>query len=574
MKKSLCIVVVSTLFIFGLHAQNLTPVGMYKNIKSERHDIIKKDGKPVGLFDHVSQQRVNLFGLPDVTPNKSVAKTKLSVITKKSAKEDVATVTLNVIGDPWENGTGVQLLLDEDAEIVDHFWDWFWSDDEQFYINSEYKIPENASYDFNDPQVILDGTGSVDIPEGIYDFIFFRPWSFLEAIFILNWAGTEDHAMADDYLFLNGFEYIFTVESAGEVAFETPEDLKLSKIMLPQPSLDLTDQEEVSVLIYNNGIENITADVELAYKVNGGDEIIETYAVSELAPGAEIQYTFNTKADFSEVGFYTVEARVNYEFDSNPYNNTITKQKKKMALIDLPFEDNFDTASSMLKWSTIDGNGDGLSWQYDDWFLTDADGGVGCLQVVCQTYGADEYLVTDPIAIPEAGTCHVSFYAFKLGNDNLELLYGTTYNVEEMELLEVIELAADDWEINLVDFEIETPGNYFFAFHYVGEPSDGGKGVNFDNFKMELEPIVGISDIVLNEQLKLYPNPVSGVLNVELEDMVIDKVVVYDILGKNITTSTVNDYKLKLDTTGFTPGLYFISVQTEAGIIHSKVVVK
>ena len=26
--------------------------------------------------------------------------------------------------------------------------------------------------------------------------------------------------------------------------------------------------------------------------------------------------------------------------------------------------------------------------------FTDADGGVGCLQVLCQTYGADEYLIT------------------------------------------------------------------------------------------------------------------------------------------------------------------------------------
>ncbi|MCL2435925.1 MAG: T9SS type A sorting domain-containing protein, partial [Lentimicrobiaceae bacterium] len=252
-------------------------------------------------------------------------------------------------------------------------------------------------------------------------------------------------------------------------------------------SLDLTNQEVISVVIYNNGIVDIAGDVELAYKVNGGTEIIETYTISELAPGDEITYTFNAKADFSAFGFYTVEARVDYEFDSNPYNNTITGKTKKMALIELPFVDEFDTPESMLNWSTIDGNGDGLSWNYDNWFLTDADGGRGCLQVLCQTYGADEYLITDPIVIPGGNTYTMSFYAARLGNDNIKILYGTTFNVEEMEVLEVVIPNLYEWEKIELSFEIETSGNYFFAFHYYAVHSAGGGGINFDKFRLETQ---------------------------------------------------------------------------------------
>jgi hypothetical protein len=549
------------------------PIGLNKNIKSERCDKIMKDGKPIGFYDKVSKTTFNLAGIP-VESGSKVKKTIVNVVMKESAKEDVATVTLTVVGDPWGNGTGVQLLLDEDAEIVDHFDDWMWNDDELFYSNSEYKIPENASYDFNNPHVIHDGTGSVDIPGGVYDFLFLRPWPMLELNFILYWAGTDEYAMGDDFLFLAGFEYVFTVETAGEVAFETPEDIKMSDIILPQPSLELTDQEIISVVLYNNGIVNITGDIELAYKVNGGTEVVENYTISELLPGAEITYTFNTKANFSAVGFYTVEARVEYESDSNPYNNTITGQTKKLELIELPFEDKFDTPSSMLKWIVVDGNKDGVSWQYDDWFLTDADGGKGCLQVLSQSYGADEYLITDPIAISEPSLCHISFYAYGWGDYDFKLLYGTTPNVEEMELLEVLTLDGDDWAINNVDFELETPGNYFFAFHYFGTKSDSG--VNFDNFKMEAEPLIGIPENLLNEkQLRLYPNPVSGVLNVELKEKVIDKVVVYNMLGKNVhTVSFVNDSLYKLNTTDFAPGIYFIYAKTETEMVFSKFVVK
>ena len=136
MKKLLFFVVTSTLLMVGLHAQTPTPLSVKKSIMSERYDILMEAGKPAGLFDKLSNMRLNLAG-EEVTLNKNVKRAKLSVVTKPSAREDVATITLTVVGDPWGNGTGVQLLLDQDAEIVDHFWDWFWEDDEQFYINSE-----------------------------------------------------------------------------------------------------------------------------------------------------------------------------------------------------------------------------------------------------------------------------------------------------------------------------------------------------------------------------------------------------------------------------------------------------
>ena len=563
MKKLLLFVAVSTLLFFGLHAQNAA---------SQRYEIIKKDGKPVGLLDKISKERLNLTGLPEDTPNKKVVKAELNMVTKKSTKEDVATITLTVVGDPWENGTGVQLLLDEDADIVDHFWDWFWTTDEQFYLNSEYTIPEDATYNLSDPEIVIDATASIDIPEGTYDFIFLRPFPMLEMLFILNWAGTEDYAMGDDFLFLAGFEYIFTIASAGEVEFETPEDLALSKIILPQPSLDLTDQETISVVLYNNGITDISGDVELAYKVNGGNEIIET-AFIELASGDEIIHAFNAKADFSGSGFYTVEARLAYEFDTNPYNNMATGKTKKMTLIELPFVDEFETSNSMLSWFIIDANGDGYSWTYDDLLLTDADGGKGALQVLCQSYGADEYLLTDPIHITESGVYDMTFYAARLGNDNIKVFYGTTPNVAEMELFEVVTPTSSDWSEYHLSFDIETPGNYTFAFYYYAVSSEGGSGINFDKFKLEQQP--NSIAMLSKDQLKLYPNPVTGVLNIECKDLNIDKVIVSNVLGKIVyTTSNINNAAFRLNTTDFASGFYLISVQTAAGVVHSKFVVE
>jgi len=580
MKKILFIVAVSTVFIFGLQAQNtalqLEPVGMYKKSKSERFDIIMKEGKPFCIFDNISQKNYTIFG-DEISPAMNAVKTKWSVVTQKSAKEEVATITLHVIGDPWGNNTGLQMFLDADAEIVDNFWDYFWIDESYFFNNSEYKIPENAIYGFINPQVILNGTGTVDIPGGVYDFLFLRPWPLLQGYFVPKWAGSDEIAMADNFTFIAGFEYVFTVETPGDVFFETPEDIKLSNIILPISSLDLTGNEEISVVIFNNGMINISGNIELAYKINGGTEVVENYSVPELIPGDEITYTFNAKADFSEVGFYTVEARVEYESDSNPYNNTISGKTKKLALLELPFADNFDTQASMDNWSNIDGNGDGYAWMYDNWFLTDADGGKGCLQVLCQSYGANEYLITDPIPISDSGTFHLSFYSYALGNDNIKILYGTTFNIQEMELWDVVYPNSTDWEKVEMSIDIDEPGNYFFAFHYFGDKSEGASGVNLDKVNISFEPIIfdNISNIALNKQLHLFPNPVSKVLNIELEANIIDKIFVYNMLGDVIHINmSVNSSNYRLNTTDFAPGIYFITAQTEAGAIHSKFVVQ
>jgi hypothetical protein len=328
-------------------------------------------------------------------------------------------------------------------------------------------------------------------------------------------------------------------------------------------------------VLYNNGITNIVGDVELAYKVNNGTEIIEIYTISELAPGEETTYTFNAKADFSEVGFYTVEARVKYESDSNPYNNTITGKTKKPTLIELPFVDEFDTPNSMLNWFIIDGNKDGYSWEYDNVLLTDADGGKGCLQVLCQTSGADEYLIVDPIPMLPGVTYLVSFYTVRLGLDNLKILCGKTSKVEEMQFIYEVGGPNDfDWEETVFFLQVATPGNYFLAFHYHAVHAEGEVGIYFDKFKIEAH--VGIPDIALSkDQLKLYPNPVSGVLNVELKNMDINKVVVTNTLGQVMhTTSNIKDAVFRLNTTRFAPGVYFISVQAENGVVHSKFVVE
>jgi len=75
--------------------------------------------------------------------------------------------------------------------------------------------------------------------------------------------------------------------------------------------------------------------------------------------------------------------------------------------------------------------------------------------------------------------------------------------------------------------------------------------------------------------LILYPNPSNGLLNVQLDGAKINRLAVYDALGKMVYSSAnINDYLYKMNTKTLSSGLYFISVQTETGVLNSKFVVE
>ncbi len=78
------------------------------------------------------------------------------------------------------------------------------------------------------------------------------------------------------------------------------------------------------------------------------------------------------------------------------------------------------------------------------------------------------------------------------------------------------------------------------------------------------------NDTILNDFI-VYPNPTSGILNIKISSQNIEKVILYDISGrelKQIKNKNVVDLK------GFSSGLYFIKIYTtDDKILNSKIIV-
>ena len=88
----------------------------------------------------------------------------------------------------------------------------------------------------------------------------------------------------------------------------------------------------------------------------------------------------------------------------------------------------------------------------------------------------------------------------------------------------------------------------------------------------------GISHDELNQNIRIYPNPTSGYINlrIDIPGVTVHGVSITDITGRTIarTTDVSSQYPMRFGTENLPDGVYFIRIETSEGIINRKIVVK
>ena len=93
-----------------------------------------------------------------------------------------------------------------------------------------------------------------------------------------------------------------------------------------------------------------------------------------------------------------------------------------------------------------------------------------------------------------------------------------------------------------------------------------------DDVNIFLEPL-SVEDFATN-QIKVFPNPASSIINIEnLDDHVIDKVAIFDSVGKKVLDDMVcvTNY-LAIDIGSLLPGIYFIEITTDNETVRKKII--
>ncbi len=82
----------------------------------------------------------------------------------------------------------------------------------------------------------------------------------------------------------------------------------------------------------------------------------------------------------------------------------------------------------------------------------------------------------------------------------------------------------------------------------------------------------GINDYTLDNTVTVYPNPTTGLIQIENGEWRMENVEVYDAYGKLLNTMNVNDHTVNIDLSGYAKGTYFVRVTTERGVVTKRVV--
>jgi hypothetical protein len=94
------------------------------------------------------------------------------------------------------------------------------------------------------------------------------------------------------------------------------------------------------------------------------------------------------------------------------------------------------------------------------------------------------------------------------------------------------------------------------------------------NFTIKVES-VGINEVAREvSEIKVYPNPTTGILEIESGDLIIHKIEVIDIAGRVVAARPFNILSVHytMDISHLKPGTYFVKIITKQGEIVKKVV--
>lgn len=125
-----------------------------------------------------------------------------------------AVVKLSV-GDVWGDGSGYQMLLDANATAFGTIFPetgpltTSGNASSEVYAEFEYKIPENADGNLSTSNIIINSTGEVTIPAGVYDWCITNPTPD-DRLWIASANGNVG-GRANDYVFEADKCYTFTV---------------------------------------------------------------------------------------------------------------------------------------------------------------------------------------------------------------------------------------------------------------------------------------------------------------------------------------------------------------------------
>lgn len=147
--------------------------------------------------------------------------------------------------------------------------------------------------------------------------------------------------------------------------------------------------------------------------------------------------------------------------------------------------------------------------------------------------------------------------------DNADVLHPSTYSVDDANWVQVTQTLVAPATSNRFKFQIRTYRASTGVF--------GGK-VYYDDLSFT-DVTLGVKENTAIAGLKVYPNPVTkGNLFITSDNHASKQVVIFDVLGKQVVNTTVNDQPINV--ANLNSGVYIVKITEEGKTATKKLVIQ
>ena len=85
---------------------------------------------------------------------------------------------------------------------------------------------------------------------------------------------------------------------------------------------------------------------------------------------------------------------------------------------------------------------------------------------------------------------------------------------------------------------------------------------------------MGINENELTQAVQLFPNPTSATIELRFDNdlFMMSECNIYDMYGKLMHQTVIQDEVMTLDVTNYAAGVYFVKIETTQGVVTKKFV--
>lgn len=334
----------------------------------------------------------------------------------------------------------------------------------------------------------------------------------------------------------------------------------------------------VAAQIKNVG-PNSESNILLNYSVNGAISTATVYAGS-IASGDSAQVIFPIPYDFTPTDYYVIKAWTIYATDEDLSNDTSAIAITNTIPVPLTsttysngIESAYDYASLNLDFVSGIGYVFGLSG-------TTFHSGLQALfySVPSNTIvPINEAMVVFPcVDVTIGDTYRIAFWK-RSNSGGMSGVFSGTAGQDAASMTDVLKpyaamTAGPFWKKDSVDYVATATETRYFALGGKGDASLANINVRYDDIKIsKVVSSVGIKTISSSEAVSIFPNPTSGILNINSID-VASSIEIFNVIGEKVYSGNLVKGNNSIDLSVLSNGAYFVKMNSNNQVITKKVV--